>query len=182
MHRTATNTAVSLAHCPVIVFPSSSTVIGVIYPAHGKCWQRRSRKDRTHQDMAAFVSGCGAFHGTANASRVSLSPTIIPSGRFAQVQKRARCFRIASNESVRPTTPVRMADGAPPINAPSGLLLLTSSVLAIACVGCVFELSGGHPTYGPTTTAGILAVSLPGFLFLFYSAIRKGQQEALDDP
>lgn len=77
---------------------------------------------------------------------------------------------------------MQMADDSPPINAPSGFLLLSSSVLAIATVGCVFELTGGHPTYGPNLTSAILAVSLPGFLFLFYAAIRKGQQEALDDP
>eukprot|EP00177_Eucheuma_denticulatum_P007082 GFKZ01012879.1.p2 GENE.GFKZ01012879.1~~GFKZ01012879.1.p2 ORF type:complete len:132 (-),score=13.16 GFKZ01012879.1:47-442(-) len=76
---------------------------------------------------------------------------------------------------------VRMADGAPPIDAPSGVLLLLSSVLAIASVGCVFELAGGNPQYGVTFTGGVLAVSLPGFLFLFYSAIRKGQQEAAED-
>lgn len=76
---------------------------------------------------------------------------------------------------------IRMSDNAPPIDAPSGILLLMSSVLAIASVGSVFELTGGHPTYGTQVTAIILAVSLPGFLFLFYSAIRKGQQEALDD-
>lgn len=72
--------------------------------------------------------------------------------------------------------------GGPPINAPSSVLLLTSSVLAIASIGSVFELTGGHPTYGTQLTSAILAVSLPGFLFLFYAAIRKGQQEAIDDP
>jgi hypothetical protein len=61
---------------------------------------------------------------------------------------------------------------------PSGVLLLISSVLAIASVGCIFELSGGHPQYGNAVTASILAVSLPGFLYLFAAAIRKGQEEA----
>lgn len=70
----------------------------------------------------------------------------------------------------------------PPINAPSVVLLLSSSVLAIASIGCVFELSSGHPTYGSTFTSVVLAISLPSFLFLYYAAIRKGQQEALDDP
>lgn len=74
-----------------------------------------------------------------------------------------------------------MENDSPPINAPSGVLLLLSSVLAIAFIGSVFELTGGHPTYGTTFTSGVLVISLPGFLFLFYSAIRKGQQEALDD-
>lgn len=77
---------------------------------------------------------------------------------------------------------VRMQSEQPPINLPSAVLLGTSSLLAIAAVGCVFELTGGHPTLGSSTTSAILAVSLPGFLFLFYAAIRKGQQEALDDP
>lgn len=78
-------------------------------------------------------------------------------------------------------TPTMMGNKSPPINAPSGLLLVLSSVLAIASIGSVFELTGGHPTYGSSITSGVLAVSLPGFLFLFYSAIRKGQEEALDD-
>lgn len=74
------------------------------------------------------------------------------------------------------------SSGNVPVNAPSVVLLLTSSVLAIASIGCVFELSGGKPTYGPTVTSAILALSAPGFLFFFYAAIRKGQQEALEDP
>lgn len=70
----------------------------------------------------------------------------------------------------------------PPIDAPSSILLLSSSVMAIASVGSVFELTGGKPMYGATVTSVILTVALPSFLFLFYAAIRKGQQEALDDP
>lgn len=74
------------------------------------------------------------------------------------------------------------AEGGAPINLPSGVLLLASSVLAIACVGCVFELSGGHPQYGTPFTAGVLAVSAPAFAFLYYAAIKRGQLEAeLDD-
>lgn len=69
-----------------------------------------------------------------------------------------------------------------PINLPSGVLLLSSSVLAIASIGCVFELSSGHPTNGVPFTAAVLTFSLPTFLFLFYSAVRKGQLEALEDP
>ncbi len=71
-------------------------------------------------------------------------------------------------------------DGVP-INAPSGVLLAVSSILAIASVGCVFELAGGHPQYGQSLTAGILVVSFPLFLGLFYAAIRKGQAEAEED-
>lgn len=74
-----------------------------------------------------------------------------------------------------------MAEPKAPIDAPSGVLLLSSSVLAIATIGCIFELTGGHPTYGFNVTAGILTVSLPSFLFLFYAAIKKGQIEALED-
>lgn len=71
--------------------------------------------------------------------------------------------------------------GSVPVNLPSGLLLAVSSVLAIASVGCVFELSSGHPQYGVPLTTGILAFSLPGFLALFYAAIRKGQAEAEEE-
>lgn len=72
-------------------------------------------------------------------------------------------------------------EGRVPIDLPSGVLLAVSSVLAIAAVGCVFELSSGHPQYGVPLTSGILIVSLPGFLGLFYAAIRKGQVEAEED-
>lgn len=72
--------------------------------------------------------------------------------------------------------------GGPPVDAPSGVLLGVSCVLAIASVGSIFELTGGHPTYGSGPTSAVLAVTLPAFLFLFYAAIRKGQQEAMDDP
>lgn len=131
--------------------------------------------------MAAFIVGCGTSLGSVNALRVASAPAIVPRNRFIQVQKRVR-FHAVENDRPKSRMPVQMAEDSPPINAPSGLLLLSSSVLAVASVGCVFELTGGHPTYGPSVTSAILAVSLPSFLFLFYSAIRKGQQEALDDP
>lgn len=64
---------------------------------------------------------------------------------------------------------------------PAGVLLGASSVLAIATVGCVFELSSGHPQYGVPATAAILVGSGPGFVALFAAAIRKGQLEAEED-
>ena len=69
-----------------------------------------------------------------------------------------------------------------PMDAPSSVLLLASNVRAIASVGCVFELSGGKPTYEPTVTVSILYFSFPVFLFLFYTVIRKRQKDALEDP
>jgi len=66
----------------------------------------------------------------------------------------------------------------PPINLPSYVLLLASSVLAIASIGCVFELSSGNPQYGGPTTTAILCVSLPSFIFLFYAALQKGKAES----
>lgn len=35
----------------------------------------------------------------------------------------------------------------------------------------------GKPQYGASLTSAILAVCLPGFIFLFYAAIKKGQSE-----
>lgn len=92
----------------------------------------------------------------------------------------APVLRLRGRSAVCARRSPRMAT-APPVNAPSGVLLAASSVLAIASVGSVFELSGGHPMYGAGVTAGILSVSLPGFAFLFYAAIRKGQAEAEED-
>ncbi|KAA8491208.1 hypothetical protein FVE85_9503 [Porphyridium purpureum] len=69
-----------------------------------------------------------------------------------------------------------MSNG-PPINLPSGVLLMFSSVLAIASVGSVFELSSGHPQYGTPVTAAILAASFPGFLFMFWATLQKGKAE-----
>jgi hypothetical protein len=85
----------------------------------------------------------------------------------------------ASRQARRQPTIFACAKGpSKTLPVPSGVLLLISSVLAIASVGCIFELSGGHPQYGNTITASILVVSLPGFLYLFAAAIRKGQEEA----
>lgn len=120
-------------------------------------------------------------HGTNAAFRIGRPHAVLPKRRYAA-------------NLVTSTSPIMMTgpdggreggkgdSGSVPINAPSAVLLLVSSVLAIASIGCVFELSGGKPTYGPTATSGILAASLPGFIFTFYAAVRKGQQEAMDDP
>jgi len=64
---------------------------------------------------------------------------------------------------------------------PAGVLLLLSSVGAIASIGCVFELSSGHPQYGVPVTATILAVSLPAFIASYVAAIKKGQLESKED-
>ena len=134
------------------------------------------------REMSAFVSSCGV-QLTTNQSRSWRATTTVSKGQFARTARRVRCPPDEQHCAPQaPRAPMRMEGSSPPINAPSGLLLLTSSILAIASVGCVFELTGGHPMYGSTVTSGILAVSLPSFLFLFYSAIRKGQQEAEDDP
>jgi len=61
----------------------------------------------------------------------------------------------------------------PPVNLPSSALLGLASILAIATIGCIFELSSGHPQYGTPITVGILALSAPGFLFFYYAAIKK---------
>lgn len=39
------------------------------------------------------------------------------------------------------------------------------------------RVAQGKPQYGATLTSAILALCLPGFLFLFYAAIKKGQSE-----
>lgn len=120
---------------------------------------------------------------TSTSSRRSTNVSSRPSLTF--IRHAQNTFSRRSSLSPIKTYPshntFKMTD-APPINAPSTLLLLTSCVFAIATVGCTFELSGGHPQYGQNLTAGIFVVSLPTFIFMFYAAIKKGQQEALDDP
>mmetsp|Transcript_18575 Transcript_18575/g.24021 ORF Transcript_18575/g.24021 Transcript_18575/m.24021 type:complete len:159 (-) Transcript_18575:213-689(-) len=53
-----------------------------------------------------------------------------------------------------------------------------SGVTAIAFVGSIFEVSGPNPVLGYPLTWVILVAAFPGFLYLFYCAITKGQQEA----
>ncbi|CAM9232406.1 unnamed protein product [Choristocarpus tenellus] len=71
-----------------------------------------------------------------------------------------------------------------PINLPSYALLLLSVVVAIAFVGCIFEATGPKPVMGYPLTYAVGTLSFPGFLFLFYAAIKKGQAETeeADDP
>ncbi|MDB9315685.1 hypothetical protein PN462_21405 [Spirulina sp. CS-785/01] len=54
----------------------------------------------------------------------------------------------------------------------SGVFLAGCCVSAIAGVGSVFELSYGHPTYGTTATAIILALSVPITVLLFWAAVQ----------
>jgi hypothetical protein len=122
----------------------------------------------------AFMTACGASVGRFAPPRVhSLSRCTFTSpmvhGVHSVIPKRAR---------LGPAPAISMDNSPKTIPVPSGVLLLVSSVLAIASVGCVFELSGGHPQYGTAVTGGILVVALPGFLYLFAAAIRKGQEEA----
>ncbi len=59
----------------------------------------------------------------------------------------------------------------------SSLLLAGSIVTAIAAVGCVFELIYGQPRVGVPATIGILALSAPLTVGLFWQAVRFGRQE-----
>lgn len=128
----------------------------------------------THRQWSPAVAQCSPSTRTRGALTITTTPRLpLPSPRRRRQPAPPSMQTLPDGQSPPPP---------PPINLPSTTLLLTSCVLAIASVGCVFELSSGHPTYGQTLTSAILAVSLPGFLFLFYAAIRKGQQEALDDP
>jgi hypothetical protein len=125
----------------------------------------------------AFMLACGASVGSFTPLKVhSLSCRT-----FAPPMSHGTHPVTSRQSRVRPAPAVSM-DGSPKtLPVPSGVLLLVSSVLAIASVGCVFELSGGHPQYGTAVTGGILVVALPGFLYLFAAAIRKGQEEAEQD-
>ncbi|KAK4534390.1 hypothetical protein CDCA_CDCA01G0415 [Cyanidium caldarium] len=69
-------------------------------------------------------------------------------------------------------------DGLLKLPIPAYGYLALSSVLAIASVGCVFELGSGHPQHGVPLTSVILGASFPGFLLVFWLAIRKGRMEA----
>ncbi|CAM9125661.1 unnamed protein product [Scytosiphon promiscuus] len=68
-----------------------------------------------------------------------------------------------------------------PIPLPSYLLLAMATVLSIAFTGSIFEVTGGHPEIGYTATYIVGALSLPGFIFLFYAAIKKGKAEVEED-
>lgn len=120
------------------------------------------------------LARCSAFVGSqllpALSSKAFLNreATLRGARRHAHLPRRQRSAKVVS-----------LADPAPSsINVPSGVLLALSSVMAISTVGCVFELSSGHPQYGYKLTSFILTVSAPAFLFLFAAAIRKGRAEA----
>lgn len=53
----------------------------------------------------------------------------------------------------------------------SGLLLLLSSIAAIASVGSIFELSSGVPQLGQVNTTIILALSIPLTIVSFVLAV-----------
>ena len=62
--------------------------------------------------------------------------------------------------------------------------MLTSSVVAIAFVGCIFQLFYNKPpapVLGVPLTVLIWITSGPSFITLFLAAIRKGEQEAEED-
>jgi len=57
----------------------------------------------------------------------------------------------------------------------SGLFLGACCVSAIAAVGSIFELSYGEPDFGVTTTAIILALSIPLTGLFFFAAVRDAR-------
>jgi len=70
------------------------------------------------------------------------------------------------------------------IPVPAYLWLLTSTVGAIAFVGCIFQLFynvPAAPVLGVPLTALILVTSGPAFIVLFLAAIARGQREADED-
>ena len=75
-------------------------------------------------------------------------------------------------------------DSLAKIPVPAYLWLLTSTVGAIAFVGCVFQLFYNvppAPVLGVPLTAVIGTVSGPAFVLLFLVAIARGQREADED-
>ena len=70
------------------------------------------------------------------------------------------------------------------IPVPAYLWLLTSTVGAIAFVGCIFQLFYNvppAPVLGVPLTAAIGVTSGPAFILLFLVAIARGQREADED-
>jgi hypothetical protein len=55
----------------------------------------------------------------------------------------------------------------------SGLCLLGACISAIAAVGSIFELSSGSPEWGNSITTGILVISIPLCIGLFYIAVQS---------
>jgi len=52
------------------------------------------------------------------------------------------------------------------------LLLGVAIIAAIAFVGCIFELSSGHPSWGETATWAILVGSVPLGVYCFITAVK----------
>ncbi|MBF2057881.1 MAG: hypothetical protein IGQ45_11860 [Cyanobacterium sp. T60_A2020_053] len=57
----------------------------------------------------------------------------------------------------------------------SGVLLLLSCISAIACVGCVFELSSGNPELGQDLTRFIFGLSIPITVLSFIFAVKDAR-------
>ena len=75
-------------------------------------------------------------------------------------------------------------DSLAKIPVPAYLWLLTSTVGAIAFVGCIFQLFYNvppAPVLGVPLTAAIGVTSGPAFILLFLVAIARGQREADED-
>ncbi len=127
----------------------------------------------------AFVSG-SALVGETRPNFLATSrchPKIRQHGCFTEHgRRRARIIRYTNT-----TTTVTQMQSNVPFDVPAGVLLAVSSVLAIASIGCVFELTSGHPQLGNTLTMAILLVSFPGFIGLYYAALQKGKLEADED-
>ena len=93
-------------------------------------------------------------------------------------------------DSPFPGAPVEKSGDDGPIDSlakipvPAYLWLLTSTVGAIAFVGCIFQLFYNvppAPVLGVPLTAAIGTVSDPAFVLLFLVAIARGQREADED-
>jgi hypothetical protein len=129
--------------------------------------------------MTASPCACFAAPGALRLPRVASPVSVSLTGSshigfLPAPMKRRQATIVCRSKESKPTPP-------PPINLPSGLLLAMSSILAISTVGCIFELSGGHPQYGTAPTAAIGLFSGPSFLYLYFAAIKKGQAEAEED-
>jgi len=67
---------------------------------------------------------------------------------------------------------------------PSGAFLGLATVLAIAFVGCIFQLfydKPAAPVLGVPLTVAVLAASGPAFILSFIAAIKKGNAETDED-
>eukprot|EP00640_Fibrocapsa_japonica_P004489 CAMPEP_0113934566 /NCGR_PEP_ID=MMETSP1339-20121228/1887_1 /TAXON_ID=94617 /ORGANISM="Fibrocapsa japonica" /LENGTH=127 /DNA_ID=CAMNT_0000936425 /DNA_START=217 /DNA_END=600 /DNA_ORIENTATION=+ /assembly_acc=CAM_ASM_000762 len=69
----------------------------------------------------------------------------------------------------------------PMLPLPAYLYLVVSCVVAIAFIGTIFEVSGGKPLLGFPLTWAIMVASGPGFLYLFYCSLKRGQIEEKED-